>query len=207
MKTRLLIIRHAKSVANENGMFGGITDYPLSQIGNKQAEDLSERLKKYEIDKIYSSPLKRAKQTIIPYAMAINKDVIIVDDLIEINVGSWEDQSRDELRKKFPEVNRKIDETEFYTGIFGQEETVDVASRMFDVITKLAKENCNKTIIIVSHVVAVRAFLCKILNIPFEETKEKIGNLDNTSVTKIDYDIENDEYNVIELGSMEWKKE
>ena len=202
MKTHLLIIRHAKSIANENGMFGGITDYPLSEVGSIQAEDLSKRLKKYEIDKIYSSPLKRAKQTITPYAKSINKDIIIVDDLIEINVGSWEDQPRDELRKKFPEVNRKIDETEFYTGMNGQEETKDVSNRMFNAITELAKENGDKTIVIVSHVVAIRAFLCKILNIPFEETKSKIGNLGNTSVTRVDYDLENNEYNVVELGSM-----
>ena len=45
MKTHLLIIRHTKSIANENGIFGGITDYPLSEVGSIQAEDLSKRLK------------------------------------------------------------------------------------------------------------------------------------------------------------------
>ena len=31
MKTIIYMIRHARSIANDNGMFGGITDYELSQ--------------------------------------------------------------------------------------------------------------------------------------------------------------------------------
>ena len=50
MKTNIYIIRHAKSVANESGLFGGITDYELSQEGLQQAEKLAVRLEKYTID-------------------------------------------------------------------------------------------------------------------------------------------------------------
>ena len=39
------------------------------------------------------------------------------------------------------------------------------------------------------------------MNIPFEQAKSKIGNIGNTSITKIDYDIENNIFNVIELGN------
>lgn len=62
------MIRHARSIANDNGMFGGITDYELSQEGLLQAFALEKRLKDYKFDKIYSSPLKRAIQTITPTA-------------------------------------------------------------------------------------------------------------------------------------------
>ena len=40
MKTKILLIRHAKTVANKNGLFGGITDYPLCDEGFEQAENL-----------------------------------------------------------------------------------------------------------------------------------------------------------------------
>ncbi len=202
MKTQILLIRHAQSVANETGMFGGITDYSLSKDGQIQADSLAKRLEKYKIDNIYSSPLKRAIQTISPFANAVNKEIIIDEDLIEINVGTWENQLRDELRKKYPEENKYIDETEHYIGMEGQENINYVADRMLKAITKIANENKGKTIVIVSHVVAIRAFLCKIMNIPFKETKSKIGNLGNTSITKIDYDSENNNFNIIELGSI-----
>lgn len=60
----LYIIRH------------GEPDYAtdtLTETGVKQAELLSERLKKINFDKIYSSPLGRAKQTAIPTCTKLNK--------------------------------------------------------------------------------------------------------------------------------------
>ena len=71
---------------------------------------------------------------------------------------------------------------------------------MYNAILKIAKDNIGKKVIITSHVVAIRAFLCKIMNIPFEETKEKIGNLENTSITKIIYNSDQDRFNIIYLG-------
>ena len=200
MKTIIYMIRHAKSIANDNGMFGGMTDYDLSQEGLKQAEALADRLRDYEVDKIYCSPLKRAIQTITPTAKMKNMDINIVDNLREINVGTWEDILRDDLRKMYPEENKYIDETEFYTGMAGQEETIDVANRMYDAILEIAKDNLNKNVIVTSHVVAMRAFLCKIMNIPFEQTKEKIGHLGNTSISKVIYDDETNEFEVEYLG-------
>ena len=200
MKTIIYLIRHAKSTANDNGMFGGITDYELSPEGLMQAEELADRLKEYEIDGIYCSPLKRAIQTITPTARLRNININIVDNLREINVGTWEDILRDDLRKMYPEENKYIDETEFYTGMIGQEETIDVANRMYDAILKIAKDNLNKKVIVTSHVVAMRAFLCKIMNIPFEQTKEKIGKLGNISITKVTYEDKSNEFEVEYLG-------
>lgn len=202
MKTVIYIVRHAKSIANENGLFGGITDYELSNEGLEQAEKLATRLKEYEIDNIYSSPLKRAIQTIKPTSIMKNMNINIVDNLREINVGTWENVLRDDLRKKYPYENEYIDKTEYYCNMFGQEETIDVADRMLNAIQELAIKNIGKSIVIVSHLVAIRAFLCKISNIPFEETKEKIGHLENTSITKIIYDNHSKKFGIIELGSI-----
>ena len=188
MKTIILMIRHAKSIANETGIFGGITDYELCKEGFKQAEALAKRLKEFEIDKIYSSPLKRAVQTITPTAVLKNLDINIVDGLKEMYVGTWENILRDDLRKKYPDENKYIDETEHFTGMEGQEETIDVANRMYESILKIAKENTNKTVVITSHFVAMKAFLCKIMSIPFKETKKRIDYLGNASITKIVYD-------------------
>lgn len=152
--------------------------------------------KDFKFDKIYSSPLKRAIQTITPTAKSKKMDIDVIDDLREINVGTWEDVLRDDLRRMYPKENKYIDETEFYTGMIGQEETSDVANRMYNAILEIAKNNLGKSIIITSHVVAMRAFLCKIMNVPFEKTKEKLGDLGNTSITKVIY---NDETNKFEV--------
>ncbi len=200
MKTTIL--RHAKSIANENGLFGGITDYDLSKDGLIQAENLATRLNDFNIDAIYSSPLKRAIKTIEPTAKAKELKIDIIDDLREMNVGTWENRLRDDLRKEYPKENKYIDKTSFYCGMIGQEETIDVANRMFNCIKDLAQKNINKTIIVTSHLVAIRAFLCKILEIPFEQTKEKIGTLRNTSITKIIYDHNKQAFDVIKIDDI-----
>ena len=65
----------------------------------------------------------------------------------------------------------------------------------------MAQENKFKTIVIVSHCVAISAFLCRIMNIPFKETKLKIGIIENTGITEIEYEIENHIFNVIKIES------
>lgn len=202
MNTTIYIIRHAKSVANDTGLFGGITDYHLCDEGVEQSKSLINTLSKINIDTIYSSPLSRAIQTITPTANKLNKPIIIEDNFKEINVGAWENIMRNELRKLYPDINNKIDETQYFTGIEGQEETEFVANRMLKAMQKTADENAGKNIVVVSHIVAIRAFLCKIQNIPFEETKSKIGNIPNTGITTIEYNTETKKFAVSNIGKL-----
>jgi broad specificity phosphatase PhoE len=61
---RLILIRHGESKANAKGIRQGQDlDSPLSRNGKRQAKKLAKRLKDEKIDAIYSSDLKRAKQT------------------------------------------------------------------------------------------------------------------------------------------------
>lgn len=70
---RILLVRHGQSVANAKRISQGNkdkwTDTSLSEKGRDQARKVSERLKKEQVDMIYSSDLKRAKET----AKIINK--------------------------------------------------------------------------------------------------------------------------------------
>ena len=64
---KLIIVRHAESEANSKGISQGYKneweDTPLSGKGEQQAKKVAQRLKSEEISLIYSSDLKRAKQT------------------------------------------------------------------------------------------------------------------------------------------------
>lgn len=67
---RLILVRHAESEANAKGINQGQKiDTSLSDLGKKQANQVAQRLKEEKIDLIYSSDLKRAKET----AEQINK--------------------------------------------------------------------------------------------------------------------------------------
>ena len=194
MKTNIYLIRHAESTANAEGLFGGLTDYNLSNHGLKQAEQLALKLKDVKIDKIYSSPLNRAIQTITPTAKMMNKRVNIATGLREIYFGKWENRTISELKRNFPIETKYIENTEYYTGIEEQEKVSSVAKRMTSSIRKIASENTNSNVIITSHSVAIKAFLCDVMKIPFEKTKEKTIYLDNTSIVKLVFDCVNYSY-------------
>ena len=96
MITTLYLIRHAQSIGNEKKLFGGITDYELSELGLKQADSLAIKLQDYKIDGIYSSPLRRTIQTITPTAESKNLKINIEENLKELSCGSWENRLRSE---------------------------------------------------------------------------------------------------------------
>src|SRR5207302_1580370 len=61
---RLLLIRHAQSAGNAEGIIQGHADFPLSERGRMQAMLLAQRLGHAPaIDALYSSPLSRAYDT------------------------------------------------------------------------------------------------------------------------------------------------
>lgn len=81
-------VRHGESMNNIGAYYEDRfhkDDSPLSDRGFLQAEKLAEHEIVASVDKIYSSPLIRAVQTVYPVAEKLDKRVVILPDLIEIN--------------------------------------------------------------------------------------------------------------------------
>ena len=96
----IYLVRHGESEANISRRFSGITDVELTQRGVLQAVEAGKKLKGKRIDKIFSSPLKRAKYTaeIIADEIAFNKkDIIIENSLTEVNFGIFENLTWEEI--------------------------------------------------------------------------------------------------------------
>ena len=94
---KLIITRHGETEGNIKRILADISD-PLTPRGIKQAEAVSERLKNEKIDAILSSPIIRAKET----AQIIAKNhpdarFIVVDELKEMELGSYLNKSFDEV--------------------------------------------------------------------------------------------------------------
>lgn len=90
--TELIFVRHGESESNERGLFTGQADVSLSGLGEKQATALKNFiLKKYTVDAVYSSDLKRARDTVLPIAKALHLPVQTNARLREIYGGLWEE--------------------------------------------------------------------------------------------------------------------
>ena len=101
----LYLIRHGESLGNKTRTYLGHTDLDLSEKGYMQAECASRYiLSNLKIDKIYSSDLIRAYNTVLPVAKALNLEITTDKDLREIYAGYWENQKYEYLMEKYADT-------------------------------------------------------------------------------------------------------
>lgn len=92
---RLQLIRHGLTQGNIDGKYIGLTDIPLSRQG---VMDLYDKIEKYDypsVQKVYTSPLKRCKQT--ADIIHPNRYTAELGLLAEMNFGDFEDKTAKEL--------------------------------------------------------------------------------------------------------------
>lgn len=102
----IYLVRHGESEANIKKRFSGITDVELTKLGMKQAAKAGKKLKDKTIHRIFSSPLKRAKNTaeIIADEIGFNKkDIVIENCLIEVDFGIFENLTWEEIVEQYAE--------------------------------------------------------------------------------------------------------
>ena len=101
----LLIVRHGESVANAEGRMQGQRDYPLSEVGQRQAAVLGRFLAKagFKFDAAYTSPLTRAKQTAEALTSALGlPEAELAAELSELHAGGLQGLTHTEISESFP---------------------------------------------------------------------------------------------------------
>ena len=100
---RIVLLRHAHSVANEKNLLAGRTPgISLSKTGKEQAKDLIARIGTTQFDEIAISPLQRCRETIDPWLATTGaKNPIVVDESVsEVDYGGWSGKTLASLRRK-----------------------------------------------------------------------------------------------------------
>ena len=83
---RIYTVQHTQSEHHTNGMVGSWTDWNLTDLGKQQADRIAEKLKQEFDGKeivIYTSDLKRAKQTADSIASRFQVEPIVKKELRE----------------------------------------------------------------------------------------------------------------------------
>jgi broad specificity phosphatase PhoE len=88
---RLYLLRHAENRANITKEFSSRkVDYPLTAKGVLQAQQTARYFFDKEIEAIYTSPLKRARQTAEIIATGLHLPVTVMENFREVDVGELE---------------------------------------------------------------------------------------------------------------------
>jgi broad specificity phosphatase PhoE len=153
--TTLLLARHGETDWNRDRRWQGHADRPLTDRGRAQATALAERLADIALDAVYSSDLRRARETAEAVAWAQGLDVVALPELREVNVGSWQGLSRDEAEAQFPEGFRRW--LAGGTGWDDGETYAEMSTRVLAAVDRVASDHEGGRILIVSHGGPIRA--------------------------------------------------
>ena len=186
--TKFIIVRHGQSKANEGGYLAGVTDAPLSSLGEKQARAVSDYiLKNYQVDVVYSSPLSRACNTVKGVADALDLPIITAEELSEFDFGKWEGLPLEEIKTKFDNGYGKWAKD---PGVFipdGGESMTHLQERVVKKLKEIGKKEDGKTVLIGSHSSVIRALQCYMQGLPLTKMKNTPWVV-NGSFTELNFD-------------------
>ena len=124
----LYLARHGETAWSLSGQHTSVTDLPLTEAGERQADYLGHRLKGQRFAKVFTSPLQRAARTC---ARAGFGDVVQVDpDLLEWNYGRYEGRTSKDIHAERPDWDL------FRDGCPGGESPDEVGARADRVVQK-----------------------------------------------------------------------
>src|ERR1700730_15072918 len=97
----IYIARHGETAWTITGQHTGLTDLPLTPQGESNARALADRLQGLAFARVFTSPLRRARQTC---ALAGFESVAEVEnDMVEWDYGEYEGLTSKEIRARRPD--------------------------------------------------------------------------------------------------------
>ena len=126
---RVFLIRHGETEWSLSGQHTSITDIPLTENGRTMPRLLAPILAKVTFARIFTSPLKRARETC--ELAGLGERAEIDHDLVEWNYGDYEGLTTKEIHAKTP------DWMLFRDGCPGGDGPEDVARRVDSVIGRV----------------------------------------------------------------------
>ncbi|MEE1238998.1 MAG: histidine phosphatase family protein [Acutalibacteraceae bacterium] len=185
--TEIYMVRHCEAMGNVKRLFQGSSDFDISETGAKQLEYLKNRFKDISLDKVYTSPLIRARKTAL--AVIGDRDLKPIDEkgLIELDGGIVEGKPFIETFNSIPGLADTWDNHPQDFAPEGGEKMRDAYERIWNTVKKIAAENTGKTVACTTHGGVTRCLLCRLLKGDITKLSEMPWS-ENTAVTLIRFD-------------------
>ncbi|MCL1632169.1 histidine phosphatase family protein [Sporolactobacillus sp. CPB3-1] len=178
------IIRHGQSEANKADIVQGSgIDLPLTDQGIHQAEQLRAHFEVSKLDKLWTSPLKRAVQTANILRKGTNLSIQTDARIREIGYGKWEGKNESQFRERHPEYFTHMGQFKPILDQYaGGERFSDVEARVAAFWEEVQKDGSWTSLGVVCHGFISVTFLKIMLGVPDVLT---FFEPDNASVSKV----------------------
>ncbi|UCG40249.1 MAG: histidine phosphatase family protein [Acidimicrobiia bacterium] len=174
---RLRLIRHGESTGNLSGAWEGKGGDGLSSEGVLQVKAAAASL---ELNEVVSSDAPRALET----ARLLAPEVRVDEGLRELDPGSWEGLTFDELVHADPSLANRIYRGREDLPRGGDGETwAELAERMRRTVDGIVEES-DGDVTIVSHGSAIRAYLLDLMGLGWAE-QPRLATMPNTGLAEV----------------------
>lgn len=175
----LVLVRHGETAWTLTGQHTGLTDLELTAAGGASAKNLSTLLSGFRFDKVFSSPLKRARQSaeLAGFANAAE----LVPDLCEWDYGDYEGRTTAAIRAQRPDWRL------FEHGCPNGETPDAISARADQVITRIQQVHATSgNVLVFAHSDILRVLIARWSRLPAVEGRRV--KLDTSSVSLMGYD-------------------
>lgn len=163
MNTTLILVRHGETTWNEAMRFQGQSDTEMNARGREQARSVALRLADEAVAAVFSSDLKRARETAERIAQPHGLPVSTDPRLREVFFGEWEGLQLQEVRERDPDLLAQWWHDSFRFRPPGGERLDQVRDRMCEALREAAGTYSDRTVVVVSHGGPIKAAICELL--------------------------------------------
>jgi broad specificity phosphatase PhoE len=181
--TELFLVRHGETDWNRERRFQGHADPPLNQAGRAQARELAKSLAGEGIDAIYTSDLRRARETAEILAARVGSDVVALRELREIDVGDWQGLTWPEIEERHPDGAARWGRDGH--GWDGGETYEQLRERIVAALRVIAERHPGQRVLVVGHGGTVRATRAFVEGVSVVESRGRSPAIGNCEVFRV----------------------
>ena len=165
--TKLLLTRHGHVDGIKPARFRGRAELSLTPTGLAQADAVARRIaRQWKPAAIYTSTLQRCVVTGAKIAAACGVTSSTLDGLTDIDYGTWQMRTHDELKAEAPDAYRLWHEAPHLVRFPGGESLQDVVARTSDVVRTVLARHPGQAVVMVGHDSVNRIILMQLLDQP-----------------------------------------
>ena len=165
--TKILLTRHGHVEGIRPPRFRGRAELPLTDHGLAQADALARRIAQHwKPVAVYTSPLQRCAVTGAKIAAACGVTASVHQGMGDIDYGTWQMRTHDEVKAETPEAYRLWREAPHLVRFPKGESLQDVVARTSDALRLVLAQHATDTVVLVGHDSVNRALLLQLLDQP-----------------------------------------
>ena len=185
--SRIVLVRHGETIWHAENRYAGSSDIELTDRGRQHAQALALWAANAGLERLYVSPLVRARETARPSEAALCMHAALDSRLREIDFGEGEGLTSREMSKRFPVEYAAFRRDPVKHHLPGGEDPMAAISRGRAALQEIASQAGPRArVLIIAHNTLIRLLLCDLLGIPPARYRQVFPEVGNVSINELE---------------------